>query len=135
MIDALITGKLFTPAQERTGKSGKPFVTAKMTTSASDGASLFVNIIAFEPDACRALLALETGDAMAVAGPATPKTWTDKDGNHRPALDVVAQQVLTAYHVNRKRSAMHPAPAGREPPHKDEAWRAAVPIPDEQLPL
>ncbi len=106
MIDALISGKLYAKAQERAGKSGKPFATAKMTSTTADGESLFVNIIAFDQAACTALLALGAGDGLAVAGPVTPKTWTDKDGNPRPAIDVVVHQVLTAYHVNRKRNAM-----------------------------
>ena len=106
MIDALIQGKLFAQAQERTGKSGKPFVTAKLTTTAGDGEGIFVNIIAFDHGPCTALLALGAGDAVAVTGPATPKAWTDKQGVNRVALDVVAHQVLTAYHVKRKRDAM-----------------------------
>lgn len=31
MIDALIQGKLHAKAQQRTGKAGRPFVTAKVT--------------------------------------------------------------------------------------------------------
>ena len=58
MIDALIQGKLHAKAQQRTGKAGRPFVTAKVTTMAKDGNAQFVNVIAFAPDACNALLAL-----------------------------------------------------------------------------
>lgn len=46
MIDALIQGKLHTKAK--------------------DGAQQFVNVIAFAPDACTALLALGAGDAVAL---------------------------------------------------------------------
>ena len=63
MIDALIQGKLHAKAQQRTGKAGRPFVTAKVTTMAKDGTQQFVNVIAFAPDACNALLALGAGDA------------------------------------------------------------------------
>ncbi len=63
MIDALIQGKMHAKAQQRTGKAGRPFVTAKATTTAKDGAQQFVNVIAFAPDACNALLALGGGDA------------------------------------------------------------------------
>lgn len=55
---------------------------------------------------CTALLALAEGDSVALSGSLTPKTWTDKEGNTRPALDLVAHQVLTAYAVTRKRNAM-----------------------------
>lgn len=128
MIDALISGKLHGKPSERTSKAGKPFVTAKVRAAGGDGESLFLNVIAFDPAPCTALLALGDGDSVALSGSLTPKTWTDKDGNARPALDLVAHMVLTAYNVSRKRTAMHqsaPAPAhGRS---KDEAWRARAP--------
>ncbi len=50
-------------------------------------------------------MALEDGDAVSMAGTITPKVWTDKDGVAHPALDIVAHQILTAYHVQRKRKA------------------------------
>ncbi len=105
-IDALIAGKLHARPEERTSKTGKPFATAKMRAAAGDGESLFVNIIAFDPAAVAALLALDAGDSLAVSGGLTPKVWTDREGTARPALDVVAHAVLTSYHVSRKRSAM-----------------------------
>jgi len=40
------------------------------------------------------------------SGELTPKVWTDKNGEARPALDMVAHAVLTAYHVARKRQAV-----------------------------
>lgn len=58
MIDALIAGKLFGAPQKRTGKSGHPFVVAKVRATAGDGESLFVNVIAFDAKAQAALLAL-----------------------------------------------------------------------------
>ncbi len=125
MIDTLIQGKLHGQPQERTGKSGKPFAVAKLTAADGDGESLFVNVIAFDTDACRALLALGTGDAVAVAGPVTPKAWTDKHREPRIALDVVAHQVLTTYHVTRKRKAMQPEQESTRA--RDEAWQAAAP--------
>jgi len=108
MIDGLIAGRIQgTPAQ-RSSKNGKPFVVAKVLASAGDGdgESLFVNVIAFDDGPCAALLALADGDAVSLAGSLTPKVWTDKQGNVRPALDLVAHQVLTAYHVRHKRDAM-----------------------------
>jgi single-stranded DNA-binding protein len=67
---------------------------------------VFVNVIAFSPAACEALLALGEGDAVALAGSLTPKAWTDREGTARPALDLVASQVLSAYHVTRRRKAL-----------------------------
>ena len=106
MIDGLIAGKIYGTATQRTGKSGKPFVVGKVRTAAGDGESLFVNVICFDAGACTALLALGDGDAVAMAGTLTPKVWTDKTGVARPVLDIVAHQVLTEYHVQRKRKAV-----------------------------
>ncbi|WP_261546069.1 single-stranded DNA-binding protein [Burkholderia multivorans] len=106
MIDGLVSGKLYGPAAERTGQSGKTFVTAKVRAAAGDGEALFVNVIAFDDKAKDALLALDDGDSVSLAGSLTPKVWTDKHGDARPALDMVAHAVLTAYHVKRKRAAM-----------------------------
>jgi single-stranded DNA-binding protein len=108
MIDALIAGKIYGQTTERMGKSGKPFVTAKVRVAAGDGESLFTNVIAFADHVRTALLALGDGDSVALAGTVTPKVWIDKDGQPRPALDMVAAQVLTPYHVTRKRAAMSP---------------------------
>lgn len=107
MIDALIQGRIFGQPTQRTGQSGKPFTVAKLRTATKDDA-LFVSVIAFDEQAQRALLALSDKDAAAIAGELTPKVWTDKEGNARPALDLVAHAVLTAYHVQRKRQASEP---------------------------
>lgn len=107
MIDGLVGGKLYGQPTERTSKTGKPFAIAKVRAAAGDGESLFVNVIAFDNEPVAALLGLGDGDSVALAGSLTPKVWTDKEGNTRPSLDMVAHQVLTAYHVTRKRKAMH----------------------------
>lgn len=128
MIDGLIAGKLYGKPTERTSKTGKPFVVAKVRAATGEGESMFINVIAFDTAPCTALLALADGDSVALTGSLTPKTWTDKEGNTRPSIDLVAHQVLTTYHVTRKRTAMHQnatAPAhGRA---KDEAWQARAP--------
>lgn len=115
MIDALVAGKLYKRANERESKAGKPFVVAKLRVAVGNGESLFVSVIAFEPGACAALLALEDGDAVALAGALTPGVWTDSAGAVRVAVSLVAHGVLTPYHVTRRRRAMEtvrrPAPA------------------------
>lgn len=122
MIDGLIAGKLYGAPQQRTGKSGKPFAVAKVRCAAGDGESLFVNVIAFDGDTCTALLALGDGDSVAMAGTLTPKVWTDKQGTARPTLDIVAAQVLTTYHVTRKRKAVanEGAQGNDDFPHSDD---------------
>ncbi len=106
MIEGLVTGTLVGMAEQRQGKNDTSFVVAKVKAAPGDGESLIVNVIAFAPEACAALLALDEGDTLALSGALTPKVWTDKQGNTRPALDMVASQVLTVYHVDRKRSAL-----------------------------
>lgn len=109
MIDALIAGKLHGKPKERTRNNGKPFVTC-MVRVATDADPLFVSAIAFNADTCRALLDLDDGDSVALSGSLTPKVFQPKNGGEaRPALDMVAHAVLTAYHVRRKRQAVEPA--------------------------
>ena len=121
MIDCLIQGRLHAAPQQRTSKTGRPFATAKLIASAGDGESVFVNLIAFDAAAVSALLALAAGDSVAVAGTATPRAYL-KDGEPRASLDVTVQQVLSAYHVTRKRTAMQPAAPERD--RRFDAWEA-----------
>lgn len=108
MIDGLVSGRLYGEAQIRTGQNGKRFVTCKVRATAGDGETLFVNVIAFDDEVQTALLALGDADSVSLAGTLTPKVWTDKNGIVKPALDMVAHGLLTAYHVQRKRKAVHP---------------------------
>ena len=130
MIDALIAGKVHGTPTERTGKSGKPFALAKVRTPTTEGESVFVSVIAFDAAPVSALLALKEGDSVAVAGPLKVGTWQDKEGQHRPALDVVAAQVMTVYQVRHKRNTtqgegQHHHPPQRRP--RDDAARAFAP--------
>jgi len=107
MIDALISGKVMgTPAQ-RTSKNGNAFTVAKVRVPTGED-SVFCNVISFTESAQAALLALGDGDVVALAGSLKVGTWIDREGQARPSLDMTASQVLTAYHVTKKRKAMHP---------------------------
>ena len=106
MIDGLIAGKVYGVPLQKAGSNGKTYVLAKVRAAAGDGDSLFGNVIAFDDDAQTALLAMGDGDSVALSGTLTPKVWTDKNGEARPALDMVTHAVLTAYHVKRKRKAV-----------------------------
>ncbi len=125
MIDVLIQGRLHAAPQQRTSKAGKPYCTARLIAAAGGGEGVFCNLIAFDAAAVAALLALAAGDSVAVAGTATPRAYV-KDGEPRASLDVTAQQVLTAYHVTRKRSAMQQAPdrAASDRDRRFDAWEA-----------
>lgn len=106
MIDGLIGGKLHGKPAQRVGQSGKAFITATVRTPTANGDALFVNVIAFAQDVGAALLALDDGDSVSISGALTPKAWTDRNGEVKPALDMVAHALLTTYHVTRKRQAV-----------------------------
>lgn len=115
MIDALITGRLYGHAEERAGQAGSTFVTCKVRVARDDADAVICNVIAFDEAVRGTLLALGDGDSVALSGALTPKVWTDKQGNARPALDLIAHAVLTVYHVARRRRAAH----GRPGPDED----------------
>lgn len=94
MIDGLIAGRLMGDPERRSGKGETTYVVARVKAQSSDGEHLLVNVIAFDDTPCRALLALQDGDSVAAAGHLAPKVWTDKQGNTKPALDLVAHRVI-----------------------------------------
>ena len=94
MIEAIISGKAYGKPAQRTSKTGAAFTVAKLRVATSASESLFVNVIAFSDSAQAALLALDDGDAAALAGTLTPKVWTDRDGITWPALDLVQCCIL-----------------------------------------
>jgi single-stranded DNA-binding protein len=124
MIDALIQGKIYGQPQQRTAKTGKPFAVTKVRVAQGDGDTLFVSVIAFDAQPCSALLALGDGDSIAITGTLTAKVWTDKQGQPKPALDLIAQQVMTPYQVTRKRKAVANDGRQHQPgddfPHSDD---------------
>lgn len=102
-ITSLLVGKLVNQPEQRTGPSGKTFTTARMSAGADDE-SVLASVIAFGT-AGEQLAALTKGDTIALVGRTKPKAWM-KDGEPKAGLDVVADQLLTAYHLKRKRAAM-----------------------------
>ena len=106
MIDALIAGKIHGQPAQRTSKTGKPFAICKVRVATSPEDSIFVSVIAFDSDPVNAIMALNQGDSVALSGSIKPGVWTDNQGNTKPTLDMTAHQVLTAYHVTRKRKAV-----------------------------
>jgi hypothetical protein len=97
MINGLVMGTLFGDAEMREGKNATTFAVAKVKAPCADGETFLVNVIVFDADTCNALMAVQDGDALALSGSLTPKVWSDKQGNTRPALDMVASKLLTAY--------------------------------------
>jgi hypothetical protein len=102
MIDALIAGRLYGIAEQRTGHGGSSYVTCKVKAMTDDGDGIICNVIAFNDVVRATLLSLEDGASLSLSGALTPKVWTDKQGNARPALDLVAHSVLTLLHAEIK---------------------------------
>ena len=95
MIDGLVAGRLYGEAERRTDKAGKAYSLAKVRASTAEGELLFVNVIAFDDDLCASLHRLCDGDSVALSGSLNPRVWTDKQGNARPALDMVAHRLIS----------------------------------------
>jgi hypothetical protein len=112
MIDGLIAGRLMGDASRRVDKAGRTYIVARVLARNKVDEEFIVNVIAFDEAPCAALLALADGDALSLSGALTPKVWTDKQGVVRPSLDLVAAQVMTAYHVGRKLGALGGAGGG-----------------------
>ncbi len=100
MIESMVTGRLWGAAEMRQGKNETQFAVAKVKVAMADGETLLVNVIAFATQACAALTALNDGDAVTLTGALTPKVWTDKQGNTKPCVDLVAHHVLSVYQAN-----------------------------------
>ena len=99
MIDGLIAGRLMGEASRRVDKAGRTFIVARVLARNKADEEFIVNVIAFDDAPCADLLALRDGESLTLAGALTPKVWTDKQGNHRPSLDLVASQVLSLRHA------------------------------------
>ena len=111
-ITALITGRLIADPERRTSSGGKPYATARVAAG-TDDESVLCSVIAFG-HVGEQLAALAKGDALSLTGRTKVKAWTDREGQPRAGLDVVADQVLTVYHLRKKRQAMAPGEQGDE---------------------
>jgi single-stranded DNA-binding protein len=106
VIAGLVAGRLAAAPSSRVAKNGNNFATCRLRVSVGDEPQT-VNCIAFSGKAVQALLALAEGDAVAVSGELEiTRTWVDRDGKHRPSIDMKVFNVLTEYHARRKRAAM-----------------------------
>ena len=105
MLDALISGKLAGAPTKRQTKGGKPYAAARVWTHMHDGNTALVSVSAFDAAPMAALLVLQDGDAVALAGPLTLTTWTDNAGATRPGGAMVVHNVLTSYSTTKKRKA------------------------------
>lgn len=112
MIAALISGSLFRAPEQRTAKSGKPFVTASIKIRDADAASAFVRVMAFSESAQAELARLQDGEAVAVQGPLKVETYAAADGTTKISLSIVADHILPLRSPPKKRATMaKPSPS------------------------
>ncbi len=133
MIDALVSGRLIGQATARTARNGSPFATAKVRAADAKGEPVIVSVITFSRSTVEALLALGDGDSVALAGELSARTYQDKHGAPRPALDLQAHAALSTYAVQRRRKAI--AAAKPEPEPAGAASADPEPFIDDELPL
>ena len=107
MIAILVTGTLAADPQRRQAANGNPFATALLRVPTGEESAL-VSVIVFDPQACEDLLRLKKGDSVSITGRAKLTAWTGRDGETRHGLSVVAEQVMSAYQVGRKRKQENP---------------------------
>lgn len=92
MIRALLTGILYGTPEQRTAKSGKPFVTAKLRADDGKGGSVFCSLVAFGEQADR-LATLPAGAALSVSGKAEVQAWIDKKGEAAAGLSLMVDDL------------------------------------------
>ncbi|WP_186426493.1 single-stranded DNA-binding protein [Cupriavidus metallidurans] len=109
MIDAIVGGKLHAKVERRAGKNG-PYFTGRLRVSQYDGESLLASFIAFDETLGARLMALGPGDTVCLSGSLRARIWHTNDGDARPALDLQATAILTAYEAKQRRGANASAP-------------------------
>lgn len=140
-LDVLVQGRLTKAPESRTARNGTPFALTQVAVTMEEG-DVLASVIAFRPEAVAALLALDKGDAVAVAGRAKVGVWQPREGEPRASLSITADAVLSAYAIRRKRATVQgdghdtdsetraSADRGGESPHEnDRGNRARRPSP------
>ena len=102
MLSILASGTLVNDPVERRSVTGKTYATASLRVPAEDSDAVLISVIAFAGDAVQAILALQRGDSVAIAGRGKLTSW-QKDGTDHHGLSVVADRVLTAYAAGKQR--------------------------------
>lgn len=127
MIEALLTGKLYTAASAKIGStSGNEFVVATIRVAAGDD-TLFIKCVAFDQPIRKALLKLGVGDSVAAGGTLKIGAWIDRTGKARPSLELIVTQLLTMHQRAKKRAAAgDSANASNQPDHPQTAPPDAI---------
>lgn len=114
MISALVEGILVEKPQVKEARNGSTFGTCRVKVVQQGGEPVYVRAITFSASAVAALVELEVGDAVSMAGELKAGVWVPKGGMPRPNLDLTVHRVQSAYDVKRKREAAQDAQGRRK---------------------
>lgn len=120
MLDALIAGRLVSTPEKRVATNGSPFAKVRVSVATNDGARALVNVVAFDVQPMTALLMMADGEGISATGPMTMRAWVDDEGQARCAATLVAQNILSAYSVTKKRQV---APPTEDTPNRNRPLR------------
>lgn len=120
MIAALVSGTLYGTPTEREARNGNAYITCKIRAPSREGNSLFISVTVFQTAAIEVLRNLSDGDPLSAIGEIGATAYTDKSGEPRPSLQMVASQILTVHQVKRRR-----ADASQKPISNAERSRSA----------
>jgi len=95
MITANISGRLAFDAREIQTKSGKPMTTARMACNDDEGATIWIDLLAFNENATWLGRCVKS-DRVAAIGTLKLNQWQDKrTGEDKEVLQLVVDNMLT----------------------------------------
>jgi len=124
MLSLLASGTLVRDPESRQSKAGKAFATALLRVPTEGEDAALVSVIAFSTSACTALLAHAKGDSVAVTGRGKLTSWIGQDGAEKHGINVVAESVLSAYQVEKRRARARGEAEGDAKPELERVARA-----------
>jgi single-stranded DNA-binding protein len=116
MIFALVTGSLWKPPEQKTSKTGKPYVVASIR--AKDGeASQWWRVTALSESAQAEIMRLADGDGVSVQGSFKAELYKPESGEPKVSLSIIAGRVLALRQPPKERKA----PKDRDAPYRGGA--------------
>jgi len=109
LITANISGRLAFDARERQTKSGKPMTTARMACNDEEGATIWIDLVAFDRNALWLGRCVKS-DRVAAIGTMKLNCWTDKNtGEEKECLQLVVDNMLANAPKPRKKKEVNNA--------------------------
>lgn len=125
MIRAILNGRLAADPQQKVSKaSGKPFVSARIRVDQDGDRALYAAVLAFA-DAADRLAGLKVGDAIAASGVLKVEVWAPQQGEPRPNLTLLCDELLSVRRKPREHRQQHDDRGHGDrdgPPAGDPRW-------------